>query len=328
MKRLVFLQAIVISGLTLFAGTAFCAALLQADGQWLKYADGRLHFTAGPGDPEDFLYRNDQQQIIDKLKGTGANSLYFQAVRSHGGDGSNSHNPFIDHDPKNGVDQGVLTKWHRWLKQLSDNEVVSYFFIYDDSARIWTGDAVGSAEKAFLRTLVEKFREIDRLVWVVAEEYAERLSAARVSNIARVIKEYDPHHAVGVHKNVGVSFTEFADDPNIDVFMMQLGSCSASNVKAQVSQAVKAAQGRYVVNMSEAPDCGKGDTLREQAKAAADAGGYFMVYRMDVVGTSTSDLKNLGELARDMETKLNEGVSPNGNRPNNPNGVSLRKTAG
>jgi hypothetical protein len=205
---------------------------------------------------------------------------------------------------------------------------VSYFFIYDDSARIWAGDAVGSAEKAFLRALVEKFQDIDLLVWVVAEEYAERLSAERISNIAKVIKEYDPHHAVGVHKNVGVSFTEFANDPNIDVFMMQIGSCSASNVKAGVSQAVKAAQGRYVVNMSEAPDCGDGDTLREQAKAAADAGGYFMVYRMDVVGTSTSDLKNLGDLAKEMERKLNDGVSANDSKPHKPNGVSLRKTAG
>lgn len=119
MKRLSLLEAIVISGFTFFAGTAFSATPLQANGQWLKYGDGRIHFTAGPGDPEDFLYRNDQQQIIDKLKGTGANSLYFQVVRSHGGDGSSSHNPFIDHDPKNSVDQGVLTKWHGWLKQPS-----------------------------------------------------------------------------------------------------------------------------------------------------------------------------------------------------------------
>ena len=38
------------------------------------------------------------KSIINKLKGTAANSIYLQAVRSHGGDGSADHNPFIGSD--------------------------------------------------------------------------------------------------------------------------------------------------------------------------------------------------------------------------------------
>ena len=76
---------------------------------WLKYEGGGPHFMAGPGDPEGFLYRGalntdgtrdgDQQMLIDKLIPTGANSIYLQAVRSHGGDGDSTHNPFVNNDP-------------------------------------------------------------------------------------------------------------------------------------------------------------------------------------------------------------------------------------
>ncbi|KKL04296.1 hypothetical protein LCGC14_2617490, partial [marine sediment metagenome] len=68
--------------------------------RWLfrRGPGGRLKglFICGPGDPEDFLYRGtrrpdgtrdgDQMKLIAKLKPTGANCIYIQAVRSHGGD--------------------------------------------------------------------------------------------------------------------------------------------------------------------------------------------------------------------------------------------------
>ncbi len=40
-------------------------------------------FLCGPGDPEDFLYRTDQQAFIDRLVANGGNTAYVQVVRSH-----------------------------------------------------------------------------------------------------------------------------------------------------------------------------------------------------------------------------------------------------
>ncbi|RPJ24748.1 MAG: hypothetical protein EHM35_16105, partial [Planctomycetaceae bacterium] len=112
---------------------------------------GHAFFMCGPGDPEGFLYRGtlnpdgtragDQMQLIQKLKGTGANCLYLMAVRSHGGDGDSTHNPFIDHDPAKAVNPNVLDQWEGWFTEMDHNRIVIYFFIYDDSARLWnTGD--------------------------------------------------------------------------------------------------------------------------------------------------------------------------------------------
>lgn len=61
-------------------------------------------FAIGPGDPEGFLYlgerRSDgtrdgkrQTEIIARMKARGGNGLYFQLVRSYGGDGEAGHNP-------------------------------------------------------------------------------------------------------------------------------------------------------------------------------------------------------------------------------------------
>ena len=74
---------------------------------------GHAFFMCGPGDPEGFLYRGtlnpdgtragDQMQLIEKLKGTGANCIYLMAVRSMAATGIATHNPFIDHDPAKAV---------------------------------------------------------------------------------------------------------------------------------------------------------------------------------------------------------------------------------
>lgn len=37
------------------------------------------------------------------------------AVRSHGGDGSSTQNPFIDSDPSKGLDQDILNQWENWF---------------------------------------------------------------------------------------------------------------------------------------------------------------------------------------------------------------------
>src|SRR5690606_26326763 len=120
---------------------------------WLKRHGGRHVFICGPGDPENFLYRGtrradgtrdgDQSALIDKLIRHGGNSVYLQAVRTHGGDAGPdpTHNPFIDSDPAKGLDSRILDQWEEWFTRLDEHDILIYFLFYDDSARIWhTGD--------------------------------------------------------------------------------------------------------------------------------------------------------------------------------------------
>ena len=148
---------------------------------WLVYHGGGPHFLCGPGDPEDFLYRGirqrdgtrvgDQEVLIEKLRDSGANAIYVQAVRSHGGDGESDHNPFVESDPERGLDETIVDQWNIWFTTLNELGVTIYFFIYDDSSRIWnTRSSVSEDEAKFVSGLVNRLKHHKRLVWVVAEE--------------------------------------------------------------------------------------------------------------------------------------------------------------
>ncbi|MCD4710898.1 MAG: beta-lactamase family protein, partial [Bacteroidales bacterium] len=187
--------------------------------QWLKYNGGGPFFMCGPGDPENFLYRGsrnsdgtrngDQMALINKLKGTGANSVYLQIVRSHGGDGDSTHNPFTDSDPAKGINQDILDQWETWFDVLDENGIVIYLFFYDDGAHIWSGDTIGSGEKSFIQTIVNRFEHHKHLIWCVAEEYQEAYSVTCVKEIAKEIRQADDYnHAIAVHKLSGLSFSE------------------------------------------------------------------------------------------------------------------------
>jgi hypothetical protein len=75
------------------ADTAEAAAPTRPNSpHWLSYSGtgpSSSFFLAGAGGPEGFLYLSDTRKdaIIDKLAAAGGNGIYFQAVRSHGGDG-------------------------------------------------------------------------------------------------------------------------------------------------------------------------------------------------------------------------------------------------
>ena len=279
-------------------------------------------FFCGPGDPEDFLYRGtlnpdgtrtgDQMQLIEKLKGTGANCIYLMAVRSHGGDGDQTHNPFIDHDPARAVNPNVLDQWEQWFAEMDRNGIVIYFFIYDDSARLWdTGDEVGEPERQFIRTLVNRFQHHRHLVWCIAEEYAEKLTAERVRRIAAIIRAQDNDgHTIAVHKNHGLDFSEFADDPSIDQFAIQYNVKTAEELHAGVVQAWRQAKGRYSVNLAEAADWGTGSESRRKCWACAMGGASVMILRMDIAGTAVSDLRDCGNVVRFFETVDRDGMEP------------------
>ncbi|UCG57100.1 MAG: serine hydrolase [Phycisphaerales bacterium] len=290
--------------------------------QWLKREGMGPFFMCGPGDPEGFLYRGrsnpdgtrdgDQEALIDKLKGTGANCIYLMAVRSHGGDGDSTHNPFIDNDPAQGVNLKVLAQWEKWFAEMDRNGIVIYFFFYDDSTRVWdTGDAVGEEERSFVRTVVDTFEHHRNLIWCVAEEYGERLSAERVRKIAGEIRKADDYeHVVAVHKNHGLDFSEFADGPNIDQFAVQYNVATAEALHEGMVEAWKRAKGRYNLNMSEAADFGSGAQARKKCWACAMAGAYVMILRMDIATTPKSDLEDCGRLVHFFEsTNFNE-MSP------------------
>lgn len=291
-----------------------------ANPRWLvRYDPGGRHkpfFMCGPGDPEGFLYRGklradgtrdgDQLKLIKKLKGTGANCVYLMAVRSHGGDGDRTENPFIDNDPKKGLNPKVLEQWDGWFAEMDRAGIVIYLFLYDDSARIWkTGDAVGMPEKRFIQALVKRFKRHKHLIWCVAEEYQERFSAKRVSAIAAAIRKADDRrHPIAVHKLSGLDFSEFADDPNIDQFAIQCNADTAERLHAGVVKAWKKARGKFNLNMSECADHGTGKPagIRKKSWASAMAGAYVMVLRMDIASTPVEALKDCGRLVKFFES--------------------------
>lgn len=289
--------------------------------RWLKYQSGGPFFLAGPGDPEGFLYRGsrnadgtrdgDQFELINKLKGTGANSIYLMAVRSHGGDGDATQNPFIDNDDTQALNQAVLDQWEAWFTEMDNNGIVIYFFFYDDDSKIWSGDTVDNLERNFLETLVNRFEHHKNLIWVIAEEYAEEYTPARISNIAEVIRNADDHdHVIAVHKNSGLNFDEFADDPNIDQFAIQYNKSDADVLHEGMKTAWQNAEGKYNLNMSEAGNYGSGKTARLKNWAIAMGGAYVMILFMDIESTATSDLVDLGRLSEFMESTNFNDMAP------------------
>lgn len=285
---------------------------------WLSRTDGSPYFLCAPGDPEGFLYRGsrrsdgtrngDQISLINKLKATGANGIYFQAIRSHGGDGDSTHNPFNGNNPSKGINAKILDQWDSWFSEMDKNDILIYFFFYDDDARIWnTGNSVGNDEKNFIRTIVNKFEKYNNLIWVVAEEYSEEFSKNRVSNIASEIRKQDDfNHPIAVHQHSGLNF-DFASDPNIDQFSMQYNVDSAGALHSGMVSAWNKANGRYNLNMAEAANHGSGSTARKKNWATAMGGAYVMVLGWDISGTSTNDLRGCGILVDFFEsTNFNE----------------------
>jgi len=276
----------------------------------------------GPGDPEGFLYRGtlrpdgtrdgDQLELIRELAATGANCLYLQVVRSHGGDGDATENPFVDHDPEKGLVDRLLSQWDEWFAAMDEVGICIYLFIYDDSARIWnTGDDVGEGERRLLRGLAERFSHHRNLIWCVAEEYEERFSAARVRAIARVLREADGNrHPIAVHKLNGLDFSELADDPDIDQFAIQYNVASAAELHAGLVKCRGEAAGRYSLNLAECAEMGTGSELRRKLWACAMAGAHVMVLRMDVASTPEEDLHACGRLVRFLEATGWHALAP------------------
>ena len=288
--------------------------------RWLAYADGRPFYLAGAGDPEEFLYRGhrnadgtrsgDQIELIEKLSRYGANGIYFQMVRSHGGDDKSerNHNPFVDGDPDKGLDSDILDQWEQWFSMMDRKGVVMLMFFYDDSARVWTRQKNGltSDEVQFIRSMVTRFKHHTHLIWVIAEEYQEAFSATEASEFAAHIRAVDDRrHPIAIHKNPGKGFYEFYYDDNIDQYAMQYSDLAPSEYNAAINrewQRSSTARQPYNLNQSEAPGDWSGTEGRLKAWASAMAGAYVMIFNMDIASTPPADIKMLGYLRDFMES--------------------------
>jgi hypothetical protein len=283
--------------------------------QWLKRHGGRYVFICGPGDPEDFLYLGarrpdgsrdgDQVQRIQKLIQYGGNSIYMQIVRSPGGDtkGDSTHNPFVNSDPEQGLDDDILEQWQEWFTLMDRHDILIYLFFYDDGARIWnTGDRVGPQEKAFLEAIVGKFKHHKNLIWVVGEESEERYTTDRVQAIARVIADADEHgHLIGNHHHSGTTFKAWQSGRALNHFSMQLSETN-DLAHAGAIEALRKAAGRYQVIYSESTAMRTDtDGMRRHAWAVAMGGLMPMLLRMDIANTRRKALQQCRSMQQFFE---------------------------
>ncbi|MCY7350637.1 MAG: hypothetical protein LH606_08205 [Cytophagaceae bacterium] len=286
--------------------------------------NGRLDpfFAIGPGEPEGFLYlgtrRADgtrdgrrQTELISRMKQQGGNTLYFQLVRSHGGDGEPDDNPWNDPaNPASGINPKAIAQWKVWFDQIRDAGVVLFLFVYDDGTHPFddggcaSNGTVSDAETGFVRQMANEFKAYPNLVWVVQEEYrfikakksdanttpCNNARANRARNLAALIKQTDEHqHPVGVHHNIGLPM-QFTGDKAVDVYVQQ-----AQVTKTGMHLDTLHAQGlmgfdprhRYAYVMGEAYDwhrklliANDRTMLRKSYYASAMAGGGVMVLAM------------------------------------------------
>jgi hypothetical protein len=213
------------------------------------------------------------------------NGIYLMAVRSHGGDGTSSQNPWINHNPNNDLDQTILNKWHGWFQKMDNAGILIYFFIYDDDSDPFYGNDGAAnntsppAEQAFVKDLVNEFKRYKHLVWVVAEEYQEELGTSRVNQIISAIRSADTNgHPVAVHQLAGLTFN-FAS--TADQFAIQFTSTSPSDCHADTLSAWNKASGRYNINFAEQfyidTSANRSDSAyRKCIWATALGGGYIM----------------------------------------------------
>ncbi len=303
---------------------------------FFKRHNGGPFFMCGPGDPEDFLYRGtrnadgtrtgDQNTLINKMIGTGANCIYIQAVRSHGGDGDSTQNPCINSDINQALDDDILNQWEGWFTTMDNNNIVIFFFIYDDDAspfgvKLPAGvkgrrrPNLDSREASLIDKLVNRFKHHKNLIWCVAEEYAEGLSAAHAAKVAERIQQADSkRHPVAIHQNNGTSF-DFNGNSDFNQFAVQWNVGTPAQLHRGALAAWKNVGGLANVNMSEfadstlgsPPRAGTGTSLRLKNWAIAMAGAYAMDLGMDIASTPLSDLQDCGRLVRFMEaTRFSE----------------------
>lgn len=280
-------------------------------------------FLAGPGDPEDFLYRGsreangtrigDQDEIIDRLIAAGANTLFMETYRVPPGDGNETHHPFVDRARLElGLNEDVMQQWQSWLARLDAAEIATVLCLYDDATTPFggAGRIIGETERQYVRAMVSRFKGMKNLIWCIAEEYSEANSTSNVVDLAAVVRTEDERaHPIAVHQVDGLSF-DFATTAGIDQFLVQRnvhGDREAIHADMATAQAtMMAGARRYNVALTEsgghydalAPDR---EATRRFSWAAAMAGTYVMVLDMNVIDTPAAILEDHGRMVNFFE---------------------------
>ncbi len=302
---------------------------------WLMRQGGEHVFICGPGDPEGFLYRGkerpdgtrdgDQKEILRKLEEHGGNCLYFQAVRSHGGDGTADHNPFLGHDPARGINPAIMNQWESWFQEMDEHGILIYFFFYDDSSLVWkSGDEVTEQEEAFIRTLVRRFKHHRHLIWVLAEESEEAFSQKRAEALGRIIAEEDDHgHLIGNHHHSGTTFKSYSRNGPFTHYAMQL-NVPFHEVFHQTRDTITKSAGRYQVIYSENTDTPQTvEAWRHHAWTVAMSGTMPMLLGMKIVSTPVEALRQCRILSEFFEDTPFYRMHPAPSLSHTPNWLAL-----
>ncbi|MBK1878771.1 DUF4038 domain-containing protein [Pelagicoccus mobilis] len=305
--------------------------------RWLRWSDGDPFFMCGPGDPESFLFRGerqadgtrkgDQMELLRKVADAGANCIWWVGLRSHGGDGGPLENMFIDGDPSKGLDHDILDQWEEWLAEAERLGIVVFFFFYDDQVEVeigpgkigWMLDEQGNLhqdEAAMIREVVSRFSKYGNLVWgpmEVADKRGKRF-VPHLKAMAKYIKEVDPHpHPVAMSVGfLGDSFSEYANDPNVDIYsVMKLERLSADEINQRGLGYFAAAEDRYICSFSETHGYGKGEVARHKNWATAMSGCYVMIHGHHVYNNTEQDLIDCARVTRFFERTNFYDMVPN-----------------
>jgi hypothetical protein len=309
-------------------------------------------FLCGPGDPEGFLYRGrrnpdgsrsgDQIDLIQKLIRYGGNCIYMIAVRTHGGDARQSaenepdtypddkHNPWINQEPQNGINHNILNQWEYWFNEMDKNEIVIYFFFYDDAIKVankfgWSLNPNGelhSDERTFIQTLVNKFKHHKHLIWCIMEEAQEigEQWQLHISQIAKTIREVDDFNHIIASHQLGGNVFYHPNDPNIEQFALQTHKdyvATKEDLHQWILEAWDNSNGRYNINMAEDyvhgnisfPEKNR-EEIRQRNWAAAMAGAYSMVLGMNIENTPDLWLQDCRILQRFFESTTFNQMGP------------------
>ena len=220
---------------------------------YLKYNGGDPVFLSGPDNPEDFLFQGTlnadgtrsggkQTEMIDRMAKAGVNAFHCQMTRmkvcNFKNEGDDTHTPFVNHDPSQGLDEDVLEQWDGWLSRLEDKGIIVHLEFYNDATDVemmgWKLDSQGNLhpdEKRWIEGIVKRFKHHKNILWGI-EESCNKLPKSRTPHfrkIGELIAQTDNHNHPIVQSFVvpndpegdfpadGITSDEYIGDPHIRV---------------------------------------------------------------------------------------------------------------
>ena len=216
----------------------------------------------------------------------------------YGGDGPADGNPFINANINGEIDVDILNQWYGWFQTLDAAGIVVAFNIYDDLIDVLPGkrmnwDLIGGnlhpQEQKYIDAVVNKFKTLKNLIWVVNESanktypstYVQRWKkiAARIRSIDTflhpisigIVVETDPN----VTPNTGMSL--YLDDPNFDQIIVQhVQPTSVVDMYNKMLAQWNAAAGKINLMLGQAWPVNNGADGRKKNWATAMAGAYVI----------------------------------------------------